>query len=380
MPFLLILGLAGFASAFSLRTTDPMLPVLASDLGVTVREAALLASAYTLPYALTQIVLGPVGDAIGKSRMIRLALTIQAVGLALSALAPDYFSLIAARVLAGGFAGGIIPVALALIGDKFPYTERQLAISRLLLAIILGQMAGAALPGLLVETVGWRAVFAMAAGLSALCAVAAIVALRHEVEPRSPLSVADARHRYATVLSNPASLIVFGTVAGEGLLIFGVFPFVAPLLQTHGAAGAVEAGVTIAAFAVGGVLFSAVVRWLMTRLNTRGMMRAGGVLVGLAYLSIAFPVPWPLVSAAFLVAGFGFYTLHSTMQTHATELAPTARGSTLALFSASFFIGQGIGPVLYGAIAAQAGFPTLFIGVGLLTMVLGFASVRLMRL
>lgn len=380
MPFLLILGLAAFASAFSLRTTDPMLPALASDLGVTVREAALLASAYTLPYALTQIVLGPVGDAIGKSRMIRLALTIQAVGLALSALAPDYFSLIAARVLAGGFAGGIIPVALALIGDKFPYTERQLAISRLLLAIILGQMAGAALPGLLVEAVGWRAVFAMAAGLSALCAAAAIVALRREVEPRSPLSLADARHRYATVLNNPASLIVFGTVAGEGLLIFGVFPFVAPLLQAHGAAGAVEAGVTIAAFAVGGVLFSAVVRWLMARLNTRGMMRAGGVLVGVAYLSIAFPVPWPLVSAAFLVAGFGFYTLHSTMQTHATELAPTARGSTLALFSASFFIGQGIGPVLYGAIAAQAGFPILFIGVGLLTVLLGFASVRLMRL
>lgn len=380
MPFLLVLGLAAFASAFSLRTTDPMLPVLAADLDVTVQEAALLASAYTLPYAFMQVVLGPVGDAIGKSRMIRLALTIQAAGLALSALAPDYLSLMGARVLAGAFAGGIIPVALALIGDKFPYAERQLAISRLLLAIILGQMAGSVVPGLLVEAVGWRVVFALAAGLSAVCAIAAIVALRREAEPRSPLSIADARTRYATVLSNPASLIVFGTVAGEGLLIFGIFPFVAPLLQTHGAAGAFEAGMTIAAFAVDGVLFSSNVRWLMARLNGRGMMRTGGVLVGLAYLSIAFPVPWPVVSVAFLVAGFGFYTLHSTMQTHATELAPTARGSTLAMFSASFFIGQGIGPVLYGYIATHAGFPTLFVGVGLLTMVLGFASVRLMRL
>ncbi|AWK90045.1 MFS transporter [Azospirillum thermophilum] len=379
MPLLLILGLAGFASAFSLRTTDPMLTVLAADLQVSVRQAALLASAYTLPYALMQIVLGPVGDAIGKSRMIRLALAVQAGGLALSALAVDYGTLMAARVMAGAFAGGIIPVSLALIGDKVPYTERQVAISRFLLSVILGQLAGSVVTGALVEAAGWRAVFWLATGLSAAACLSAVVALRREREPRGPLSLADARGRYATVLGNPASCVVFATVAAEGLLIFGVFPFVAPLLETHGGAGAFEAGLTIAAFAIGGVLFSATVRRLMTRLNTAGMMTVGGLLAGGAFLPIAAPIPWPAVSAAFLVAGFGFYMLHSTMQTQATELAPTARGSTLALFSASFFIGQGIGPALYGLVTAEFGFPPLFLAVGLLTMLLGLAGARLLR-
>ena len=380
MRLIFLLGLAGFASAFSLRTTDPMLTLIADDLGVTVRQAALLASAYTLPYALMQIVLGPVGDAIGKSRLVRLALAVLTVGLALSTIAPTYGTVMAGRILAGAFAGGIIPASMALIGDRVPYEERQIAISRFLLAVILGQMSGSAVSGALAEAFGWRAVFGLSTGLTALICVATLIGLAREVETRSRLSVADAQQRYATVLTNPASLIVFATVAAEGLLIFGVFPFVAPVLMEHGAAGAFQAGLTIAAFAIGGVAYSAVVRRLIASLGQWGMMKAGGLAAGLAYLVIAFPVPWPVVSLAFLVAGFGFYMLHNTMQTQATELAPTARGGGLALFASSFFIGQGIGPVLYGYISTHTGFAPLFLGVGALTAGLGFASARLIRL
>jgi MFS transporter, DHA1 family, inner membrane transport protein len=110
-----------------------------------------------------------------------------------------------------------------------------------------------------------------------------------------------------------------------------------------------------------------------------GMMKGGGLCCGLAYLVAAFPVPWPVVSGAFLLAGFGFYMLHNTMQTQATELAPTARGSALALFASSFFLGQGVGPVLYGALADHTGFPPLLLGVAALTAALGFVSVRLIR-
>ena len=379
MRLIFLLGLAGFASAFSLRTTDPMLTLIADDLGVTVRQAALLASAYTLPYALMQIVLGPVGDAIGKSRLVRLALGVLTVGLALSTIAPTYGTVMAGRILAGAFAGGIIPASMALIGDRVPYEERQIAISRFLLAVILGQMSGSAVSGALAEAFGWRTVFGLSTGLTALICAAALVGLAREVETRSPLSIAGAQRNYATVLTNPASLIVFATVAAEGLLIFGVFPFVAPVLAEHGAPSAFQAGLTIAAFAIGGVAYSAVVRRLIASLGQWGMMKAGGLAAGLAYLVIAFPVPWPVVSLAFLVAGFGFYMLHNTMQTQATELAPTARGSALALFASCFFIGQGIGPVLYGTISTHTGFAPLFLGVGALTAGLGFASARLIR-
>ncbi|WP_448205980.1 MFS transporter [Azospirillum sp. sgz302134] len=376
---ILILGLAGFASAFSLRATDPMLTVIAADLGVGVAEAALLSSAYTLPYAAMQLILGPVGDAIGKTRLIRLSLVVLTTGVGLSALAPGYYGVLAARVLAGAFAGGIIPASMALIGDRVTYTERQFAISRFLLAVILGQMSGSAVAGALAEAAGWRAVFGLAAATTGTIALIAAFGLRGEREARHPLSLADARRRYASVLANPASLWVFATVAAEGLLIFGVFPFVAPMLAGHGATGAFEAGVTIAAFAIGGVLYSMVVRRLLVRLGQWGMMRGGGLLCGAAYLAMAAPVPWPVVSVLFLVAGFGFYMLHNTMQTQATELSATARGSALALFASAFFLGQGMGPVLYGAVAAHTGLNALFLGAGLLIAGLGIGAVRPIR-
>ncbi|AWJ91574.1 MFS transporter (plasmid) [Azospirillum baldaniorum] len=376
---ILMLGLAGFASAFSLRTTDPMLTVIASDLGIGVAEAALLSSAYTLPYAAMQLILGPVGDAIGKTRLIRLSLVVLTIGVALSAVAPGYYTVLASRMLAGAFAGGIIPASMALIGDRVVYTERQFAISRFLLAVILGQMSGSAVAGALSEVAGWRTVFALAAVVTGLIALTAALLLKGEREERHPLSMADARARYASVLANPVSVWVFATVAAEGLLIFGVFPFVAPMLSRHGAEGAFEAGVTLAAFAIGGVVYSFIVRRLLGTLGQWGMMGAGGLVAGGSYLAMLAPVPWPVVSLLFLVAGFGFYMLHNTMQTQATELSATARGSALALFASSFFLGQGIGPVVYGAVADRVGLPALFLFGGVLTMLLGVGAVRLIR-
>ena len=189
MPFIFILGLAGFASALSLRSADPLLPVLALDLDVTLREAALLASAYTLPYAIMQLVLGPVGDAIGKTRLIRISLTVLTVALALSAIAPGYGTVLAARALAGAFAGGIIPASMALIGDRVAYAERQFSISRFLVAVISGQLAGSAISGALAEVAGWRAVFGVSAVVAGLALIMAMVFLKGETDARRAVPV-----------------------------------------------------------------------------------------------------------------------------------------------------------------------------------------------
>ena len=53
--------------------------------------------------------------------------------------------------------------------------------------------------------------------------------------------------------------------------------------------------------------------------------------------------------ANFMLLGFGFYMLHAVIQIYASELAPAARGSAMALHSFFFFLGQAVGPVVYGA-------------------------------
>ena len=57
------------------------------------------------------------------------------------------------------------------------------------------------------------------------------------------------------------------------------------------------------------------------------------------------PLWWPAVPAS-LLAGFGFFMFHNTMQVHATQMAPATRGTGVSLFASALFLGQSAGVVL----------------------------------
>ncbi len=374
MGLILVLCFAAFAGSISYRSLDPMLTMVASDFGISVRQAALLVSAYGLPYALTQPILGPIGDAYSKARLIKICLGVLAGSVALAAIAPNFSVLMVSRVIAGIVSGGIFPVGLALIGDRTTIEERQIAASRFLVASIFGQMFGATVSGVIANFFGWRVVFAVVAVLTSLSWVIVYRFLDSKNDKTRRLTVRGAIDGYRTVLANRSSLIVFGVVMGEGVLYFCVFPFVGAMLIARGSGGPVAAGVALAGFAVGGVIYGTVVRYMIATLGQWNMMRVGAGMAGLAFLAVAAPLGPVGIALLFMVAGFGFYMMHNTLQTRATELAPSARGSTFALFSAALFLGQGIGPIFAGVVVNTLGFSELFIVTGALVATLGFVA------
>ena len=91
-------------------------------------------------------------------------------------------------------------------------------------------------------------------------------------------------------------------------------------------------------------------------------MVAGGALGAIGLILIALQFPWAWQIAIYGVFGFGFYLLHGCIQVHVTELSPTARGAAASLHSCSFYMGQAVGPVVYGFGFAHGGpEPTMFI-------------------
>jgi predicted MFS family arabinose efflux permease len=72
-----------------------------------------------------------------------------------------------------------------------------------------------------------------------------------------------------------------------------------------------------------------------------------------------------------LVAGVSFYMLHNSMQTEATELAPSARGSAVALFACGFFVGQGLGPIVFAALLHGLGPRAALLAVAAALVILG---------
>jgi predicted MFS family arabinose efflux permease len=370
---ILTLGLAACASVLAGRALDPLVAEIGAEFGAPAATVALLGTAYALPYALVQPVLGPVGDAIGKRRVIRACLVLLAITLLVSAAAPDLLSLSVMRVLAGAAAGGVFPLAIALVGDLVPIEKRQVALSRLLVAGLTGSASGGLLAVFVAPMLGWRSVLVVCATVT----LAAVLTLRgrDQVPPGSRPNLAEALARYRAILGLRAARILYATVFVEGTLVFGVFPFVAPLLIERGLGGTAEAGVALAGFAAGGFLFGALAPWMLRRFGQSGVVALGGGMASLGLTGLALLPVVTVLAGACLLLGLGFYMIHSAIQTRVTELVPQARGSAVALHAFCFFLGQSLGPVAFGVGWALIG-PTpslLLAAAGLLALALGLA-------
>jgi predicted MFS family arabinose efflux permease len=146
----------------------------------------------------------------------------------------------------------------------------------------------------------------------------------------------------------------------EAIAVFGLFPYLAPLIEQRGEGGATEAGLALGGFAIGGLIYSAFVKWMLARLGLKRMLIGGGVIAAVSLAAIGMAGSWQLDALAMVCLGLGFYMLHNSFQTQVTEVAPTARASAVALHAFSFFVGQALGVVVFGAGLRTIGlFPTM---------------------
>ncbi|HEY3460040.1 MAG TPA: MFS transporter, partial [Casimicrobiaceae bacterium] len=79
------------------------------------------------------------------------------------------------------------------------------------------------------------------------------------------------------------------------------------------------------------------------RLGEAGLVRAGGVLLGVSFAMLAAMPDWRFAIPACLLGGLAMYMLHNTLQTHATQMVPKARGTAVSLFACTLFLGQSLG-------------------------------------
>jgi predicted MFS family arabinose efflux permease len=374
MPILTILALTSFVGALCVRLLDPVVPEISREFGVSAATAALLASAFAFPYAIGQPVLGPLGDAVGKVKVIKIAIAVLAIALALSALAPTYEVLFATRLLGGLAAGGVIPLAFAIVGDRFPFEQRQIALTRVLMAAMLGQLISVIGSGYVSGWFGWRVTVASAAAATVLVLVVTLRTLKPRAgATRHPFTLATVRAGYRQVFANPRAGACFSTVFFEGVTVFGLFPYIAVLLEQRGAGGVREAGFVIAGMGLGGVAFTLAVKPLLARLGgMMRLMRVGGVAAAVGLAAASIPAGWPVQALAFTLLGFGFYGLHNSIQTQVTELAPDNRGAAIALHAFFFFLGQAAGPVLYRVGMAVVGPTASIVLAACILAVLGF--------
>lgn len=374
---LLALCLAAFTSMSSMRLCDPLLPAFAQTFETSTGTAAYAISAFAVSYGLLQLFFGPLGDRFGKFRVISVAVACCTVGNVLAMLARDLQWLVMARALSGATAGGIIPLSLAWVGDSVAYERRQEVLGHLMVATLLGTAFGQWMSGALVDTVGWRWPFAV---MASMFAVMGFVLLRMSRDRRRTSTAQGSAIGFiegmGVVLRMRWARWILGLTVLEGAFAFSAISFVPSFLHDRFAMPLNQAAAVVALFAGGGLIYALQARRMVGWMGERGLALFGSGAMGLCFIAMALMTRGALALPACLIAGLGFAMLHATLQTHATQMAPTVRGTATALFGASIFLGQSIGILAAAYAVDHGGFRLVFATAGIVIIVTGYVFAR----
>jgi len=354
-----LLALASANSGVALRVVEPMLPQLASDFGASVSATAVIITAYALAYGAAQLVHGPLGDRFGKLRMVTLTLFGAAAGSFGCAFAQDVSSLAAMRLLTGLFASTPVILGMAYIGDRVPIADRQPVIARFIMGTITGQALGPAIGGAVTDLLGWRGTFALIGAVFMI--VATVLAVRTRAQWAEDAGAKFQGNPFAThlrLLGVPRVRAVLSVGLIETFFFFGAFSFLGAYFNLRFGVSLTLAGVLLAGFGIGGLLYTLMVRKLL--------------IACCVFFALTALVPvWPAMMACTIGLGFSFYMLHNTLQTKATEMAPQDRGTAVAMYSSAWALGQAAGAAAMGLAVGLFDYRPSIIAFGVGYFVLG---------
>ncbi|MES2360924.1 MAG: MFS transporter [Pseudomonadota bacterium] len=377
---ILLLSTATFSSMVAQRICDAMLPELSRVFSVGLAQAAQVVSIFAITYGIAQLFFGPLGDRLGKYRIVTLSAFFCSVGSVVAVLAGTLDVLLFARFLMAVGAAGMIPLAMAWVGDSVPTDRLQEMLTRTGLGSTLGLVIGQLMGGLLTDALGWRWCFIFMAVLFTVVGTLLYTDLRRQgitlLPQRAVVAVplaADAIQPAARpgfvkqamiIITGSWSRTVLLMAVVEGAVGFGVPAIWATHLHQKLGLSLSMAGAVVALYGLGGMLYMAMGRQLIARFGQQGLVIGGGAIVGVCACVLAFTPHWLPAIPASLLAGFGFFMFHNTMQANATGMAPEARGTAVSLFSSFLFLGQSIGVVLAASLMDRIGSGVVIAGAG----------------
>jgi predicted MFS family arabinose efflux permease len=165
----------------------------------------------------------------------------------------------------------------------------------------------------------------------------------------------------------------------EFALMFGAFAYVGADLHLRFGVSFTLVGLIVCFFGLGGLIYAATVKQLVRWLGQPRLALLGGVILGLAYVTLALAPAWWLAPPAVTLVGLGFYMLHNTLQTNATQMSPEARGTAVGVFSAALYLGQTAGVAAFAFAVDRVGTPSVFATAAVLLPLLALWFARRLR-
>jgi len=345
---LLALGVGSFGIGTGEFVIMGLLPDAARDLAITIPEAGHLISAYALGVVVGAPLLAVLGARWPRRNLLIALMAFFAIGNFASALAPDYLSMMTARLFTGFPHGTYFGVAALVAASLVARERRAQAVGLVMLGLTLATLVGVPIAAGIGTWLGWRAAFMIVGAIGALTVllvwrwVPFVPADRHA----SPLRELSALARKQVWFTLGIGSIGFGGM-------FAVFSYVKPTMIEVAHMPVSSIPIVLALFGVGMVAGNLA----GAKLADKALMpTVGGVLVWSALVLGAFvftaPYPW-LASLNVMLVGTAV-ALGPPLQIRLMDVAGDAQTLAAALNHSAFNLANALGAWL-GGITIAAG-------------------------
>ncbi|MBM6775471.1 MFS transporter [Olsenella profusa] len=388
------LGFCGLVSAADNWFVSPALPAIANAFGVVASATAIVLTAYLVPYGLLQPVCGTLGDRFGRLRVLHVIVAGLAVGTFLCAVAPTLELLIAARVVTGCFAAGIIAVSQAFVGDVVGPERRGAAVGVLMGITFTGQGLSSGLGGIICDLMSWRAAFACFGVL----AVIAFVLLWRLSEPEPSAGEKNEGAVAAAVAATSSSTAVAATASDApaaqpnffvraarvflgshraiflvacttGIVFLGVYGFMGTFLSERCGLTSTQAGLIMMLYGVLCLVGGAVSGRIGAARGPRAVIYVGeasGLVAIAALVAVTLTGAWQPALLAAAALGFGYILVQPTLVSLSMDADPAQTGLCTGLIGLGVFAGGGVGSAVGGQLLGAAGYLGLWAGAAVL--------------
>ncbi|MBN9580148.1 MAG: MFS transporter [Afipia sp.] len=364
-PTALMIG--NFVTGVSIIAPAGMLPELAHEFGITIREAALLITFGAVVLCIGSPVTAWLTSRFDRRLLLSATVGVMALAQFASMIAPSFAVLMAVRLVMLAVAALFTPQAAGTAALMVPPERRGSTMSHVFLGWSLALAVGLPLITYVAGNIGWRVAFAGIGGMALLNLVLLVWRIPSGLKG-APVDLATWRELARNPLIVLLLLITVLQTCGQ----FTVFTYLAPLFPRLGGSGelaVIAFGIFGVLGFIGNVVASRVVdSWGAYRTS---LVMMSVLLIGIAVWALGAGVV-AIMLGAMVPWGFAFSAINSMQQVRLAGAAPLLASASVSLNTSGLYIGQAIGSGIGGALFARELYYAIgYVGVGFVVLALG---------
>ena len=368
-----------FLVFYSNYMVAPLMPAFSREFGVRPDGLSWLVPGFSIAYGVSTLIYGVLSDRLGRIPVLLILLPFASLTTLLISFATSARELITLRILTGLGSGGIVTIALASIGDRYPYVVQGRPMGTIFGAVAAGMGLGSSVGPILNPLVGWRSEFRALAGGFAVIAIFLVRRTRSFILAKQR---SYPYHRialeYLYVLRSPRGRRTMAFIFCNGVFHGGIFACLGLLIASRYRLEDVGIGLVLAGYGLPDLLFGGMIGGWGDSYGRRYVVPLGFFWAGVCALSLGLPVS-PVVAAVIITAlSVGFEATHPLMSSIATSLDPGFRGQITGLATFTKFLGMGVGALAFQYLIGLSFGRALFV-FGTSEIVVGLAAIFAFR-